>query len=241
VRVVPHGQAVATTSDSTALEFARLLADQVYQSLRSRILRGELRPGERLPLPEIAHSLGVSLVPVKSAVNRLAADGLVVMSPRIGTVVAPVSEADVREVYQVRLILEPQASQTAAATLSDDELRHLASLVDQMEASAHAGYASVDDYLRELEMDGEFHASIVRGVRNERLNAFYATIQASIIVARAMYPRVYRDTEELTGGHRRILDALVQRDGESARQAAEEHLRAAEYEAIRHMAASRSG
>jgi DNA-binding GntR family transcriptional regulator len=54
-----------------------------------------------------------------------------------------------------------------------------------------------------------------------------------------MFPLMYRDTEEAIGGHRRILEALIRRDGPSARREVEEHLRSAEYETIRHMAASR--
>lgn len=238
-RILPDGQGIATISGSTAAEFAQHLADRVYESLRARILRGELRSGERLSIADIARSLGISVAPVQDAVHRLAAEGLVAVSARLGTVVAPVSEMDVRELYQLRLILEPSAAEIAAGTLSEAELGELTDLVERLEASGRMASIELDDFIRERELDGEFHAGIIRGVRNERLNAFYATIRSTVIVVRAMFPLMYPDTEEAIGGHRRILETLIRRDGPAARREVEEHLRSAEYETIRHMAASR--
>ena len=215
----------------------RPLGTQVYELLWARILRRELEPGKRLPLAKIARSMGVSVTPVRDAVHHLAADGLVVVSPRKGTIVAPISETEVRELYQVRLIFEPPSAEIAARTLSETELRYLAGLVEQLEAFVAAGSSDVDAYLRDLATDGEFHAGFIRGVRNERLNAFYRSIQASLTVARALFPRSYHDTDQRAGEHRRILEALANRDGQLAREAVEEHLRIAERDTIRHLAA----
>lgn len=237
-RVVPDGQSVARTSDVAATEFARRLADQVRDTLRAQILRGDVRPGQRLDQAELARSFGVSLGVVKDACGQLQAEGLILTAPRLGTIVAPVTETDIREVYQLRRLLEPAAARIAAATLSRTELDEMADLVARIETSVSTGYDGIDAYLRELEMDAGFHAHIVRGVRNERLNAFYATIQAGTIVARVMYPRQIPDPESLKGGHRRILEALERRDGEGAWSATDEHLREAEDEAIAQLAAT---
>ena len=67
----------------------------------------ELEPGERISPPEIAADLGVSITPVRDAVNQMAAEGLVTVTPRRGTVVSPVSIRDIEELYEIRLMVEP--------------------------------------------------------------------------------------------------------------------------------------
>src|SRR5947209_2096273 len=109
------------------------LSRRIFETLRDRILQGELGSGQRLAVRELAESLGVSVTPVRDAINKLAADGLVVVSPRRGTVVASFSPRDVRELYDLRLMLEPGAAEVAALQLSDDELRALRELAERME------------------------------------------------------------------------------------------------------------
>ena len=213
----------------------RQLSHQLYEVLRAKILRRELAPGERVPLRELAHSFGVSMTPVRDAVNLLAADGLVIVSPRRGTIVAPLSPNDVRELYQVRMILEPAAAEIAAESLSDDELRRLVDLADQLERAVAESYEDVDAYLHDLALDDQFHASIVRGVRNRRLNALYLGLQANLIVARAIFPVSDRCRVHRLGEHQWILDALLARDGELAREATANHLRLAREDILRHM------
>jgi DNA-binding GntR family transcriptional regulator len=213
----------------------RQLSHQLYEVLRAKILRRELAPGERVPLRELAQAFGVSMTPVRDAVNSLAADGLVVVSPRRGTIVAPLSQNDVRELYQVRMMLEPAAAEIAAESLSDDELRDLVDLADQLEQASAETYQDVDAYLHDLALDDHFHASIVRGVRNRRLNALYLGLQTNLIVARAIFPVSYRRRVHRLGEHRRILDALLARDGARAREETASHLRLAREDILRHM------
>src|SRR5205085_1637988 len=77
----------ASVRRSSAIQTDQL-SNRTYETLRDRILQGDLSSGQRLAVRELAESLGVSVAPVRDAVNRLAADGLVEVSPRRGTVVA---------------------------------------------------------------------------------------------------------------------------------------------------------
>ena len=88
------------THDEDRLEL-RSLQQQVHDQLLGRILRRELEPGERISPPDIAAALGVSITPVRDAVNQMAAEGLVTVTPRRGTVVSPVSIRDIEELYEI--------------------------------------------------------------------------------------------------------------------------------------------
>src|SRR5512144_3454948 len=98
----------------------RSLQQQIHDRLLGQILRGELGPGERISPPVIAAALGVSITPVRDAVNQMAAEGLVMVTPRRGTVVSPVSIRDIEELYEIRLMLEPEAAERAAGRATED-------------------------------------------------------------------------------------------------------------------------
>src|SRR5829696_3252000 len=106
------------------------LSSRTYETIRDRILQGELPAGKRLTVRELAESLGVSVTPVRDAFNRLAADGLVAVSPRRGTYVASLTTRDVRELYDLRIMLEPAAAEIAALSFSEDEVAALRAVAE---------------------------------------------------------------------------------------------------------------
>jgi DNA-binding GntR family transcriptional regulator len=101
------------------------LQRQIHDNLLGKILRGELGPAEKISPPDIATSLGVSVTPVRDAVNLLAAEGLVSVRPRRGTIVAPMSADDVAELYEIRLMIEPAAAERVAERATDGEIAGL--------------------------------------------------------------------------------------------------------------------
>ncbi len=132
------------THDEDRLEL-RSLQQQVHDRLLGRILRGELQPGERISPPEIAANLGVSITPVRDAVNQMAAEGLVTVTPRRGTVVSPVSIRDIEELYEIRLMVEPQAAEMAAGRASETEIARVLELAERLESGPETSGGRVDD------------------------------------------------------------------------------------------------
>jgi len=126
------------THDEDQLEL-RSLQQQVHDQLLGRILRRELEPGERISPPDIAAALGVSITPVRDAVNQMAAEGLVTVTPRRGTVVSPVSIRDIEELYEIRLMVEPQAAEMAASRASETEIARVRELADRLESGPATG------------------------------------------------------------------------------------------------------
>jgi DNA-binding GntR family transcriptional regulator len=215
----------------------RSLQQQIHDQLLGRILRRELEPGERISPPEIAAALGVSITPVRDAVNQMAAEGLVTVKPRRGTVVSPVSIRDIEELYEIRLIIEPQAAEIAASRASPEEIANVQELAQRLEAGPPAGarVADLETYLQEIATDAELHAAVVRAAHNVRLNSLYDGLRTHVLIARAVFPRLYRGQPHRRGEHQRVVDAIAAHDGGAARDAMAAHLRQALADTLRHV------
>ena len=101
------------------------LRDVVFNTLRQAILRGELKPGERLMEIQLANKLGVSRTPIREAIRKLELEGLVLMIPRKGAEVAEITEKSLRDVLEVRRALEELAVQLACEKITKEEIREL--------------------------------------------------------------------------------------------------------------------
>lgn len=223
-------------SDDDHLEL-RSLQQQIHDRLLGRILRRELEPGERISPAVIAAALGVSITPVRDAVNQMAAEGLVTVTPRRGTVVSPVSVRDIEELYEIRLMIEPQAAEIAAGRASPAEIAQMQALAEQLESGPPTA-AEVDDletYLEEIATDAELHAAVVRAAHNIRLNALYDGLRTHVLIARAVFPRLYRAQPHRRGEHQRVVDAIAAHHGGAARDAMAAHLHQALADTLRHV------
>ena len=98
------------------------LRDVVFNTLRQAILRGELKPGERLMEIQLANKLGVSRTPIREAIRKLELEGLVLMIPRKGAEVAEITEKNMRDVLEVRKALEELAVQLACEKITAEEI-----------------------------------------------------------------------------------------------------------------------
>ena len=126
--------------------------------LRSQILTGELERGSRLPQETLAAELGVSRTPLREALRRLAAEGLVTLQPNYGATVAQLDFGDMRDAWTARLVIEPPAARLAAE-------RDPAAELDRMRAAVAAQRASADP-ARSLDANREFHLALVSASGN---------------------------------------------------------------------------
>ena len=101
------------------------LRDVVFQTLRQAILRGELKPGERLMEIHLAQKLGVSRTPVREAIRKLELEGLVLMIPRKGAIVAEITVQDLEDVLEVRMALEELAVKIACKRITQEQLEEI--------------------------------------------------------------------------------------------------------------------
>ena len=128
------------------------LRDVVFNTLRQAILKGELKPGERLLEIALAERLGVSRTPVREAMRKLEQEGLVVMIPRRGAQVASITEKDLNDVLEVRIALENVAIEKACKLITEDELGRLWVAAKEFEKTKAEG-----NLVRLAETDVAFH------------------------------------------------------------------------------------
>lgn len=201
---------------------AASLVDQVYGQLRRSILSGEFAPGEELRQEVLAHDLGISRTPLREALNRLAADGLIEFRPHRSAIVAEFSEHDIEMDYQARRILESAAARLAATRRDPENLASLAAALDAAEAAG-------DDVERQFEASKEFHRALVEASGNPQLVRFSEELwggpMAPFIYARQakQVDRHDRDRND----HERILKYVANGEADAAAQAVDEHLAAA--------------
>ena len=139
------------------------LREVVFNTLRQAILKGELKPGERLMEIALAEKLGVSRTPIREAMRKLELEGLVVMIPRRGAQVANITEKDLNDVLEVRITLENMAIEKACANMTDADIRKLEQAAEVFQTSTAEG-----DLVKMAEADVNFHEVIYEAADNKR-------------------------------------------------------------------------
>ena len=196
--------------------------DAVHAALKQAILSSLLRPGERLNVPDLAEQLGVSLTPVRNAVQLLAADGLIEVRPRSGTFVARLSAQDVRETFEIRCALECLAAEKAAATMNPVAIRQLRDLLSEL----NQPIASDEARAGHERHNTEFHNRIIAAADNQRLLDTYQGLNAHIKIARIHSREVdWRlRLEQERQEHTAIVDAIAAHDPMRAAAAMRLHI-----------------
>ena len=186
--------------------------------LRAAILAGDLAPGTRLSVPELAKQLQVSRSPVREAVLLLVGEGLAVEHTRRGVEVARLGLSDLLELYELRGVIESLAARHAAERMTSTDLTALRGVLDAQ------GMAAFGDARHFRELDARFHQIIVDSCGNTRLQRHAGLLVREMNLAR---PLLVNDPHHLTRSHeehRTIERALRQRDGPAAEAAMREHL-----------------
>jgi len=209
------------------------LYQQVYDHLRAEITRGVYHPGQRLVVEQLASELGVSQTPVRAALTRLQSDGLVAIFPRKGTFVTTTTPKEVREVFQLRRIIEC-ASLESCQALSEELLCEFDQVV--AESAALIDGQKFLDYTRYLQLDVEFHHLIVGLLRNQRASAFYQTLRWPVQLMLALVGSDNQRSSATVDEHREIVVYLRAADATRAKEALLRHLANSELDLLSRLA-----
>lgn len=199
------------------------LSEKVYAVLKEKILRRELKPGEKVMVDEIAHQLGVSRTPVKDAVNRLALEGLVEKVARRGTFVTPLTSRDVVELFDLRLLLELYAAQqlleNGRAGLFLAEMgKCMADIEKAINGDEYLNYEAF------ISRDRDLHLSLVRLAENNHLLQIYQGLNIHIQIARAHYLSNVEGALQAQQEHEAIYGAFSSGDWEQVKKALSTHI-----------------
>ena len=196
------------------------LRDVVFNTLRQAILRGELKPGERLMEIQLANKLGVSRTPIREAIRKLELEGLVLMIPRKGAEVAEITEKNLRDVLEVRCALEELAVQLACDRMDEDGIKAM------KEASAQfCTTLDSDDMTRIAQADVAFHDIIYAATDNRRLIQLLNNLREQMYRYRIEYLKKKECYPQLLEEHQTIIDSIESRDKGRATQITGQHIK----------------
>lgn len=202
--------------------------DDAYAKLKAEILENRLPPGFQATEPEIALRLGMSRTPVREALLRLEADGLVAMKPRRGARVLPLSIDDMREIYEILTALEPEAAAELAKRRPDArELKPLSDATNDMEKAL--GNNDLDAWAA---ADDRFHRELLVLHDNKRLTDFVMSMFDQAHRARMITLRLRKPPKQSTQDHRDILRAIENGEVEDAREIFRRHRKSAAAELL---------
>lgn len=195
------------------------MRDQVFEKLRQAIITGELEPGERLVERTLAEQLGVSRTPVREAIRMLELEGLITFLPKLGAVVAQVSDSEVLEIYQIRSVLEGLAARLAAKNITPDDAKKL------MTTLANIDQAAEQQDLTKLEQEHQqFNDIIYQAADSPRLYSMITTLVDHVrCYAKVGYSqpgRIMAANQE----HRLLAEAITSNDSSLAENIAREHI-----------------
>ena len=188
------------------------LRDVVFNTLRKAILKGELKPGERLMEIALAEKLGVSRTPVREAMRKLELEGLVVMIPRR-------TEKDLNDVLEVRMALENLSIENACARMTEEQLDDLWKAAKNFEDTMAEG-----NLVKLAEADVAFHEVIYKSSDNRRLNQVLNNLREQIYRYRVEYLKDEETRNLLVKEHEEIYEAIKNRDLKKAKEISYQHI-----------------
>lgn len=195
------------------------LRDVVFNTLRQAILRGELKPGERLMEIQLANKLGVSRTPIREAIRKLELEGLVLMIPRRGAEVAQITEKSLRDVLEVRGALEELAVQLACLRMTPEGVEELKKAAAEFER-----VLGDEDITVVAEADVAFHDLIYMATDNERLISLLNNFREQMYRYRVEYLKKKEFHAKLLKEHLEIISAIENGECDRAKEVTSRHI-----------------
>jgi DNA-binding GntR family transcriptional regulator len=195
------------------------LHEQVTQRLREMLVESRIAPGAKLNERELSEVLKVSRTPLREAIKRLAAEGLVELLPNRGAIALELSEADVRHTFEVMAGLEAQSGELAAERITDAELAEIKALHYEMLAAFTR--RDLPAYYR---LNSAIHAAINTAARNPVLSATYRQVNARLLALRFKSNQDESKWQAAVQEHEDMITALSQRDPVALRALLVRHL-----------------
>lgn len=195
----------------------RTIQEVIFDTLRQRIVSGEYEPGERLIANDLATEFQVSRMPIREALTRLAATGLVEFIPYKGAVVNELTADDYVEIFHIRSVLEGLAARLACCNLTEEDLGEMQAAnleIKEMIDTDDTDFQSVNR---------KFHSVIWKRANSERLQTLLSNLYSEAAQYRHMMVIQPGRMKEVAEEHDQFLDALKKHDPELAEQSVRDH------------------
>lgn len=186
--------------------------------LREEIIAGVRAPGQRLKQYDLACQFGCSVIPIREALHKLAAEGFVVDNPQRGARVGELNSKTLEEIYEVRMLMEGRAARRAAERMTNPVAERIAVILDKMDRSGLTA-------TQWLALNLEFHDTLYACAGQEYLRKTIGTLRRSLEPYLRLDLAKVADYRPGRVEHRRIFEACVRHDGDAAERHTVEHLR----------------
>lgn len=201
-----------------------------YEYIKKAIIEGDYKYGERLPEVTLANKLNVSRTPVREALKRLSAEGLVVTLKR-GMAVRSFSRSDINQIYDLRALLEGYAAAQAAHNRLDNDIKELSATNNSFEKkintllNEHRGTDSYKEKVKDIYLlNNEFHKQVLMASKNDHLYFLISKVMVLPLVFHSFYS--YNEQEGLSSilSHNIIIKAIREGEADRAKVAMMEHI-----------------
>lgn len=197
-----------------------MFKDNVYNSIRTKIITQEFPPGARINEKQLMEEYGIGKTPLREIFFRLQYDGLIRRFPRSGTIVAPIDFGELREAAEIRLALEGLVGDLASKQITFEQLEAMRRHTDLLEQTARGGV-----HAEYVITEAQLHGMLYAATRNEKL-------RQTITEQQSLFSRIWFSIERTPGDlapqvddWRNICDALAERDARRVAQINRQHFR----------------
>lgn len=196
------------------------LAEVAYQQVREAILSGALAAGQPFGQEEIAARIGTSRVPLREALQRLEAEGLVTLRPRRGYIVTSLDPEEIKDIFDIRMILEERAGYLATLNATDEDVAAVEKLLRAMDNLSVRDGRSAADF---AEKNRAFHERLYESSRRTQLCRLMATLRTNVERYIRIGAQIAGDLKRVGRDHQQIFNAFKRRDAQTVGRLCREH------------------
>lgn len=193
--------------------------DKAYRTIQQNILTSKLKPGDFLSSRDLEKELGISKTPIREALIRLQEDGLLKIIPRKGIVIIGLPGRAIREMFEVRLVLESYAAEMACENDNQAFCESLKQILNKQKRAIEE-----DDNELFVSLDTEFHQTIVGFLGNDRINDMLTSVKTQLRQVGIKSLTIHTNMDLAIKQHIKILEALERNDPQGVKKAVREHL-----------------
>ena len=195
----------------------------------------EIKPGSQVHIEDFIDVLQVSRTPIREAFLKLAGEGLIEVRPRVGYFVVDITEQEIRDLFEIREIVESRAAKKAASQLTEQELESMKNLMEESRSAVEKG-----DFQLYLSNEIKFHDYLQNHIQNKRLTAFMDSLNDLTHRERMLSIHAIENIQQTLVEHQHILDGLMKRDGNLAEWYMGEHLHNVSERLIKYLAENKN-
>lgn len=200
--------------------------DSAYRAIREGILAGTFAQGSHITARQLAEATGLSRTPVREAMRRLDAEGMISMIPNRGAFVASWSDTEIEQIYELRVLLESFAAQVAAERINDAQRDDLKALADEMSRLVEQRPLDVEAIAA---VNDRFHKGVLAACGNPRLRDLLTTITEVPLQLSTFRRYSIEELRRSAAQHQELVAALMVGDGDWARSVMTAHIRSARH------------